>query len=105
MDTTNIPADQETVDAMTTLWNELCGGDRSCATAVACPPNPTDRSCAIAVRGSVRDRFWSMMVSLDWAEPRPEHVEHLPSKDLVAFTLKPSGQTMLPKFLQSVSAI
>lgn len=104
MDDSYTPEDREKVEAMAAIWFDVMSkGDKSTAIAAAQPPTPGDDICMLTSRGSPNDRFWSLMVSLDWAEERPEDVSTLPKPEcFAAFALNPTGKVMLPKFLQAV---
>ena len=104
MDDSYSSEDRAKVEAMAAIWYDVMSkGDQSTALAAARPPSPEDEMCMLTSRGSPNDRFWSLMVSLDWAEERPERVAHLPNPDtFAAFMLNPTGKAMLPRFLRAV---
>ena len=103
------PEDRERVEVMAAIWADVMSpGDRSTAVAIAFPDKTGQgadtRGTLRTTKGSPNDRFWSQMVALGWAEPRPENLEGFPNKEsFAAFMLTRPGEEMLPKFLRAVS--
>ena len=102
------PDDRERVEAMAAIWCDVMSpGDKSTAFVAAHPEkhgkDPDDTMVLMTSQGSPNDRFWSQMVALGWAEPRPDSLDELPTPEqFAAFALTSPGRTMLPQFLEAV---